>query len=173
MPLRFLCDTKETKGAWSLMEEDIPLGMGPSPHRHDWDEAYYVTEGVVNFEIDGKQVRLERGDFAYFPRNTVHAFKGASPAPGSSRSIFAAPGHSSEFFEEVNREVLKLPDDLTKVPAIGERHGIEFMPAPVARGRIRSGRSARPATGNGARAYSTYLLRSVLPGELGELRSST
>ena len=42
--------------------------------------------------------------------------------------IFAAPAHSSSFFKEVNREVRTLPDDLAKVPQIGQRHGIEFMP---------------------------------------------
>jgi len=47
MPLRFLCDAKDTAGAWSLMEEEIPLGHGPPPHRHDWDEAYYVIEGAL------------------------------------------------------------------------------------------------------------------------------
>ena len=35
VPLRFLCDTKDTAGAWSLMEEDIPAGHGPPQHRHD------------------------------------------------------------------------------------------------------------------------------------------
>jgi hypothetical protein len=34
MPLWFLCDAKDTQGAWSLMEEDIPAGHGPPPHRH-------------------------------------------------------------------------------------------------------------------------------------------
>jgi hypothetical protein len=43
--------------------------------------------------------------------------------------IFAAPGHSSEFFEELSNEVRSLPDDLEKVPGIGLRHGIEMMPA--------------------------------------------
>jgi hypothetical protein len=41
--------------------------------------------------------------------------------------IFAAPAHSSEFFEDVNREVRTVPDDLAKVPSIGQRHGIEFI----------------------------------------------
>jgi quercetin dioxygenase-like cupin family protein len=129
MPLRFLCDAKDTEEAWSLMEEEIPTGLGPPPHRHDWDEAYYVIEGALDFEIDGKAVRVERGDFAYLPRNTVHAFKGASPSPARVL-IFAVPAHSSAFFEDVNREVRKVPDDLAKVPAIGKRHGIEFMPSP-------------------------------------------
>jgi hypothetical protein len=43
--------------------------------------------------------------------------------------IFAVPAHSSAFFYDVNREVRVLPDDLAKVAAIGQRHGIEFMPA--------------------------------------------
>ena len=128
MPLRFLCDAKDTEGAWSLMEEEIPIGHGPPPHRHDWDEAYYVLEGALEFAIEEKAVRVESGDFAYLPRNTVHAFKGASPSP-TRVLIFAAPAHSSAFFEEINREVHKVPDDLAKVPAIGRRHGIEFMPA--------------------------------------------
>lgn len=130
MPLRFLCDAQDTDGAWSLMEEEIPIGLGPPPHRHDWDEAYYVIEGALDFEIDGKQVRIEPGDFAYLPRNTVHAFKGASQSPARVL-IFAAPAHSSAFFEDVNRKVRIVPDDMAKMPAIGRRHGIEFMPAPT------------------------------------------
>ena len=82
----------------------------------------------LDFEIDGKQVRIERGDFTYLPRKTVHAFKGASPSPARVL-IFAAPAHSSAFFEDVNREVRMVPDDLAKVPSIGQRHGIEFIPA--------------------------------------------
>ena len=132
MPLRFLCDSRETGGAWSLFEEQIPLGMGPPPHRHNWDEAYYVLDGAVDFEIDGEPVRIGAGDFARLPANTVHGFKGASVA-GARVLIFAAPGHSSDFFEDLNREVSTLPDDLEKVPAIGLRHGIEVMPpVPVA-----------------------------------------
>ena len=127
MPLRFLCDAHDTGGAWSLMEEEIPIGHGPPPHRHDWDEAYYVIEGALDFEMDGKQVTIRRGDFAYLPRNTVHAFKGASPTPARVL-IFAAPAHSSAFFEEVSREIRTVPGDLAKVPIIGRRHGIEFMP---------------------------------------------
>jgi len=128
MPLRFLCDARETGGAWSLFDEEIPLGMGPPPHRHNWDEAYYVLEGEVDFEIDGEPVKIRAGDFARLPANTVHGFKGASAA-GARVLIFAAPGHSSEFFEDLNSEVRNLPDDLQKVPEIGLRHGIEMMPA--------------------------------------------
>lgn len=128
MPLTMLCEARETGGAWSLFEEEVPLGMGPPPHRHDWDEAYYILDGEIDFEIDGQSVRAARGDFNYLPRNTVHGFKGASEA-GAKVLIFAAPAHGSEFFREINDEVRILPQDASKIPAIGERHGIHFMPA--------------------------------------------
>ena len=128
MPLRMLCEASETGGAWSLFEEDVPLGMGPPPHRHDWDEAYYILRGEVEFEIDGQKVRSAAGDFNYLPRNTVHGFKGASDSPARVL-IFAAPAHGSEFFKELNEEIRNLPEEGSKIPEIGERHGIHFMPA--------------------------------------------
>jgi mannose-6-phosphate isomerase-like protein (cupin superfamily) len=133
MPLRFLCDARETNGAWSLFEEDIPFGMGPPLHRHPWDEAYYVLDGDVDFHIDGEQVRISPGDFTRIPANTIHGFKGASQ-DGARVLIFAAPGHSSEFFEDLNYEVKSLPEDLHKVPEIGKRHHIEMMPTSAAVG---------------------------------------
>ena len=123
---------------------DTDPGLGPPPHRHDWDEAYYVLEGVLDFVIDGLPVRVEPGGFTYLPRNTVHSFKGASPSPARVL-IFAVPAHSSAFFKDVDREVRTVPDDLAKVPAIGLRHGIEFMPAPSPAGPPESIPSPAPS----------------------------
>jgi quercetin dioxygenase-like cupin family protein len=128
MPLTMLCEASETNGNWSLFEEEVPLGMGPPPHRHDWDEAYYILEGQVNFVVDGELVTSSRGDFNYLPRGTIHGFKGASET--SARVlIFASPAHGSEFFHELSNEVQRVPDDLQKIPELGRKHGIEFMPA--------------------------------------------
>lgn len=131
MPLTMLCEASETGGSWSLFEEEVPHGMGPPPHRHDWDEAYYILDGEIDFEVDGQPVKSSKGDFNYLPRNTVHGFKGASESPARVL-IFAAPAHGSEFFRELNDEIRSLPEDGSKIPEIGERHGIHFMPAPTA-----------------------------------------
>jgi mannose-6-phosphate isomerase-like protein (cupin superfamily) len=130
MPLTMLCEARETGGAWSLFEEEVPFGMGPPPHRHDWDEAYYILDGEIDFEIDGEPLKSRAGDFNYLPRNTIHGFRGASASPARVL-IFAAPAHGSEFFEELSREVKSVPQDLGKIPDIGQRHGIEFMPKEV------------------------------------------
>jgi quercetin dioxygenase-like cupin family protein len=128
MPLTLLCEAGETGGNWSLFEEEVPLGMGPPAHRHDWDEAYYILDGQVNFMIDGATVSSCRGDFNYLPRGTIHGFKGASELPARVL-IFAAPAHGSDFFHELSEKIRNVPDDLPKIPAIGQRHGVEFMPA--------------------------------------------
>ena len=125
MSIRFLADAKDTRDGWSLMEEQVALGLGPPPHRHDWDEAYYVIAGALDFEAGGEPARLHAGDFAYVPRNTVHVFKGASQTPAHIL-IFCAPAHSSAFFKEMDREVRGVAD-LAKAPSIAARHGIEFV----------------------------------------------
>jgi mannose-6-phosphate isomerase-like protein (cupin superfamily) len=127
MPLTMLCEASETNGNWSLFEEEVPLGMGPPAHRHDWDEAYYILDGQVDFEIDGETTSSARGDFNHLPRGTDHGFKGASES-AARVLIFASPAHGSEFFHELSEQVRTVPNDLTKIPEIGRQHGIEFMP---------------------------------------------
>ena len=129
MPLTMLCEASETAGNWSLFEEEVPLGMGPPVHRHEWDEAYYILDGEIDFTIDGQTVTSRRGDFNHLPRGTIHGFKGASEAPARVL-IFASPAHGSEFFKEISEKVRLEPQDLAKIPEIGRRHGIEFMHPP-------------------------------------------
>jgi quercetin dioxygenase-like cupin family protein len=124
--LRFLCRAEDTGRAWSVMENVVPREAGPPPHRHAWGEAYYVTSGEVEFVIDGRAQHVRAGDFVYAPGGTVHAYRGASDEP-ARMLIFDAPAHAESFFKELDREVTELPRDLAKMPAIGERHGVEFV----------------------------------------------
>jgi quercetin dioxygenase-like cupin family protein len=124
--VKFLCTSDKTDKAWSLMEVALPRDAGPPPHFHPWDEAYFVIEGLVRFNVDGKDELVSAGDFIYAPGGTVHGFQGASEQ--SARVlIFDAPAHAESFFREVDMEV-KGPGDMAKVPHIGKRHDIQFMP---------------------------------------------
>jgi quercetin dioxygenase-like cupin family protein len=122
--VKFLCTADRTDSAWSLMEVALPPDAGPPPHRHPWDEAYYVIEGEVRFSLEGQERLVRGGDFIYAPGGTLHGFKGASQEPARVL-IFDAPAHAESFFREVEREV-KAPQDMAKVPEIGQRHQIEF-----------------------------------------------
>lgn len=123
--VRFLCGADKTDHAWSLMEVELPERAGPPPHNHPWDEAYYIVQGEVRFQLDGREQLFQAGDFIYAPGGTVHGFQGASARPARV-IIFDAPAHAESFFREVDREVKEVPRDLSKVPAIGERHQIHF-----------------------------------------------
>ena len=123
--VQFLCDSDATGGAWSLMEVLLPKHSGPPPHDHDWDEAYYVLSGEVSFSINEQLHSVSAGDFVYAPGGTVLSFHGLSDQPARVL-IFDAPGHAGSFFKEVDQQVKRLPDDLSKVPGIGERHGVRF-----------------------------------------------
>ncbi len=123
--VRFICRAEDTRSAWSLMENIIPLNAGPPPHQHPWDEAYFVTAGEVEFEIGGRRERVRAGDFVYAPGGTVHAFHGVSQSP-ARMLIFDAPAHAEAFFKDVDREVKHIPTDLPKLSEIGSRHGLRF-----------------------------------------------
>jgi quercetin dioxygenase-like cupin family protein len=122
--VRFLCESESTGKAFSLMEVVLPLAAGPPVHDHDWDEAYYVTKGEVEFTIGLEKVSIQEGDFIYAPAGTLHGFQGMSAEPARVL-IFDSPAHAGSFFKEVDREV-KVPGDMAKVPEIGLRNGIRF-----------------------------------------------
>jgi quercetin dioxygenase-like cupin family protein len=125
--VRFLCPADKTEKSWSLMEVVLPENSGPPPHHHPWDEAYYVIEGEVCFTLEDRTLPARAGDFIYAPAGTLHAFQGASERPARVL-VFDAPAAAEGFFRDVHREVKDLPRDLGKVPAIGARHRMHFVP---------------------------------------------
>ncbi|KAA3654847.1 MAG: cupin domain-containing protein [Proteobacteria bacterium] len=59
-------------------------GTGPPPHHHDWDEAFYVTRGQVNFAFGGTLTNCPAGTLVHVPAGTVHAF---SYGPGGGEML--------------------------------------------------------------------------------------
>ena len=124
--IRFLCEGHSTNSAWSAMEVTMPQDAGPPPHTHQWDEAYFITEGEVLFTVGEEQFTANAGDFVYTPGGVAHGFRGASAQPARVL-IFDAPAHAGNFFKRVDREVTELPRDLAKVLDIGADTGIHFL----------------------------------------------
>jgi quercetin dioxygenase-like cupin family protein len=123
--VRFLCPAAKTAHNFSLMEVTLPKDQGPPPHDHPWDEAYYILEGDVRFQV-GEDVKIySTGDFIYAPGGLLHAFQGAGERPARVL-VFDAPATAEGFFREASREVKNIPEDLAKVPEIGLRHQMHF-----------------------------------------------
>ncbi len=124
--VRFLCEAARTERRFSLMEVSLPKDQGPPPHDHPWDEAYYVLEGRVRFQVSGVEKVYEAGDFIYAPGGTLHGFQGAGEQPARVL-VLDAPATAEGFFRDVDREVKNIPADYARIPEIGLRHQIRFL----------------------------------------------
>jgi quercetin dioxygenase-like cupin family protein len=74
--LTTVASTAETGGAYSLTEHLVTAASNPPMHvQVDEDEAFYILEGEVEFEVDGQVVVATPGTFAFVARGAAHAFR--------------------------------------------------------------------------------------------------
>lgn len=68
--------TKEqTDGTLCLAEVHGPEGMAVPLHTHEReDEAWYLLEGEVTFQVGDRTIDASAGAFAFVPRGTPHGF---------------------------------------------------------------------------------------------------
>ena len=125
--VRFLLEAEKTGNSFSLMEVELPRDQGPPPHDHPWDEAYYIIDGDVWFMVDGKEAVYTTGDFLYAPGGIAHSFRGAGDRPARVL-VFDAPATAGGFFKDASREIVNIPEDFAKIPAIGARYEMRFFP---------------------------------------------
>jgi quercetin dioxygenase-like cupin family protein len=73
---------EETGGQVSVTEIELPPDTaGPPLHTHDFDEAFYVCEGELTFQVGDALVTKVAGDVSFAPRNVAHTLANHSSAP--------------------------------------------------------------------------------------------
>lgn len=60
---------------WETLQARVDFAAGASfpNHKHPGEEIIYVLEGTIEYEVDGKPVRLKAGDVLFIPYGTAHA----------------------------------------------------------------------------------------------------
>jgi quercetin dioxygenase-like cupin family protein len=77
-----LLRSEETGGHVSVTEIVVPPhSAGPPLHTHDFDEAFYMLEGELIFQVEDALVTKGAGELAFAPRNVAHALANHSDAP--------------------------------------------------------------------------------------------
>ena len=126
--LTILASGAET-GSYEIFRQAGPEGSGPPPHRHDWDEAFYVIAGEVMFGVDDQQDLIARaGTLVHVPGGSMHWFR-FGEGGGEMISMTSREG-ASAFFTEVDREVSPVDPDLGALVGIAAAHEIE-IPVPA------------------------------------------
>jgi quercetin dioxygenase-like cupin family protein len=77
-----LLRSEETGGHVSVVEIVVPPhSAGPPLHTHDFDEAFYMLDGELIFQVEEALVTRRAGELAFAPRNVAHALANHSDAP--------------------------------------------------------------------------------------------
>ena len=77
-----LLRSEQTGGHVSVTEIEVPPhSPGPPLHMHDFDEAFYMLEGELIFQVDGTVVTKGPGELSFAARNVAHTLANHSDAP--------------------------------------------------------------------------------------------
>lgn len=118
----------DTDGAFEVIEIDVAPGGGPPLHYHPgFDEAFYVTEGVLTLRIGDRIHELSPRSSALVPAGTIHTWKNR----GSSLVRFlqmTAPGSMEGFLEAFAADPTRPVDDLIQ---LAEKHGTNIIGPPL------------------------------------------
>ncbi len=115
-----LLSGKDTAGRFCLIDMFIPPGGGPPPHRHDFEEAFILLEGKLDFTFRGIKQVLGAGDTINIPANAPHQFHNSLTQPARMFCI-CSPSGQEEFFREVGVLVAtrtSLPPKLDKAAQV-------------------------------------------------------
>ncbi|GAB4383799.1 MAG: hypothetical protein Kow00121_46280 [Elainellaceae cyanobacterium] len=132
---------EETGQAYALCEVIVTPQGGSPLHRHQReDEAFYVQEGEIEFQLDQATLVAPAGTFLHSPKGQQHCFTNKTAA-NAKMLIWVTPAGFEKFMAEVGKAVNGSvtpgadlsPKDLAKILMTAPKYGIEIIP-PAAEG---------------------------------------
>ncbi|MGI8631192.1 MAG: cupin domain-containing protein [Solirubrobacterales bacterium] len=98
-PLTFKAQAERTAGQLTAFENIVAPGEGPPLHVHERsDEAWYLLEGRLRFQLGSDEREADAGAFVYVPRGVEHCFQNVGREPSRILVLFT-PAGMEEFFE--------------------------------------------------------------------------
>jgi quercetin dioxygenase-like cupin family protein len=118
-----LLASKESTEGQEFTYQSGGHGMGPPNHRHNWDEAFFVVKGSVEFTCDGKTDLCLPGTLVFVPGGTVHAFK-YGPEGGEMLEITGSETKAGQFFTAIDAEIPPGPPDIEEIVRVSIENGV-------------------------------------------------
>jgi quercetin dioxygenase-like cupin family protein len=131
----FLSESKDTGGAYAMVDSSMPASAGAPPHTHTReDEIFIILEGEVEFTSGGIVTLAKAGDHVFQPRGVTHSFRVLSN--GARALTIWTPGGLEAAFKQiaVRAKSLELPSnvppmtpaDLGRIAKIFAKYGYTF-----------------------------------------------
>lgn len=67
---------------------DFAVGSSFPRHSHPGEEVIYVLSGNIEYEVDGKPVRVKAGDVLFVPDGVMHAAKNVGNEPAAELATY-------------------------------------------------------------------------------------
>ena len=121
-----LLRSEESDGVVSIIDNTVPANWpGPFLHKHDFDEAFYVLEGELTFQVEDAVVTKRAGELAFAPRGVAHTL--ANHSDGRARYLLVCtPAGFERYFARMNENppewaLQDIPFEVERVgPQIGQ-----------------------------------------------------
>ena len=103
-PIRVLLRGEQSGGVVSVIESgSLPGFGGPPLHHHDFDEAFYVLEGELTFQLGDELTVAGPGSLVFAARGSHHTLANRSSA-GARYLIVCTPGGFERYFARMAAE---------------------------------------------------------------------
>ena len=126
-----LLDSTASDGAIGIIEITLPARWdGPPLHHHDFDEAFYVLDGELTFQLGDELATAGRGTLTFAPRGSHHTLANVTESPARYLLICTPGGFERMFLRlearsagaEPSPEMLEpFPPTIAVGPTIFER----------------------------------------------------
>ncbi len=134
VPWHVLAGGDRTGGQAVFGEAKLAPGTpGPARHVHkNEDEAFYVIEGVMSVEVDGRRFEAEPGTLVWLPREHPHSFSNLSAQTVRVVGVILPAGLEGMFAEQGQYFAsLTGPPDHEALAGIAARYGVTFLGPPL------------------------------------------
>lgn len=111
-------------GSYEIFLQQGDEGTGPPPHSHEWDEAFFVTGGIVQFGIGDETRDAHAGTLVHLPAGTMHWFRFGKG--GGAMLSLTSRGQASKLFTDIDAEIPPGPPNLEKVVEVATRNGLKI-----------------------------------------------
>lgn len=132
--LTILVSGKDSGGRFCLMDVHVSPGKGTPPHVHSIEsETFYITEGEVDFWVDGEILTAKAGDTVYGPVNIPHCYSNKS-GEAARMLVFAEPAGMDDFFRAIGDPAIApegapVAMDIARLESGCRKFGITLLPS--------------------------------------------
>lgn len=124
----FLATSRETDFSYNFFDFFLPVGSGPPPHFHPYEqETWYITAGDIQYNLGNQgtdSLVLPEGSLIFGPKDRVHGYRNldskvsiSAKTSGARTLSLTTPGALDLFFSTIGEPVISRNNPVPVIPS--------------------------------------------------------